>query len=158
MVGDCPEPVHALRADRPAGEHGQHPEHPAWTTSGDVGYVDAEGFLYLTDRKSFMIISGGVNIYPQEAENVLINHPAVFDVAVIGVPDPDLGEVAKACVQLADGHEPTDRLAEQLIAFTTENIAAYKAPRSVDFVDDLPRTPTGKLVKGDLRKRYWPEA
>ncbi len=77
---------------------------------------------------------------------------------MIGVPDPDLGEVAKACVQLADGHEPTDRLAEQLIAFTTENIAAYKAPRSVDFVDDLPRTPTGKLVKGDLRKRYWPEA
>ncbi|MCG7630759.1 acyl-CoA synthetase [Gordonia McavH-238-E] len=135
----------------------QHPEHENWSTTGDVGYVDAEGYLYLTDRKAFMIISGGVNIYPQEAENVLINHPAVFDVAVIGVPDADLGEVAKACVQLADGHEPTDQLAEELISFTTDSIAAYKAPRSVDFVDELPRTPTGKLVKGDLRKRYWPE-
>ncbi|WP_238422357.1 acyl-CoA synthetase [Gordonia sp. 'Campus'] len=134
----------------------QHPEHENWSTTGDVGYVDEEGYLYLTDRKAFMIISGGVNIYPQEAENVLINHPAVFDVAVIGVPDADLGEVAKACVQLAEGQEPTDELAEDLITFSKDNIAAYKAPRSVDFVDELPRTPTGKLVKGDLRKKYWP--
>ena len=136
----------------------QHPEHENWSTTGDVGYVDDEGYLYLTDRKAFMIISGGVNIYPQEAENVLINHPAVFDVAVIGVPDPDLGEVAKACVQLSEGYLPSDELADELISFTKDSIAAYKAPRSVDFVDDLPRTPTGKLVKGQLRKRYWPAA
>ncbi len=134
----------------------QHPEHENWSTTGDVGYVDADGYLYLTDRKAFMIISGGVNIYPQEAENVLINHPAVFDVAVIGVPEPDLGEVAKACVQLGEGYEPSDELADELIAFTKDSIAAYKAPRSVDFVDELPRTPTGKLVKGELRKKYWP--
>lgn len=136
----------------------QHPEHENWSTTGDVGYVDDEGYLYLTDRKAFMIISGGVNIYPQEAENVLINHPAVFDVAVIGVPDPDLGEVAKACVQLSEGYLPSNELADELISFTKDSIAAYKAPRSVDFVDDLPRTPTGKLVKGQLRKRYWPAA
>ncbi|MDL9935843.1 acyl-CoA synthetase [Gordonia sp. ABSL1-1] len=135
----------------------QHPAHENWSTSGDVGYVDADGYLYLTDRKAFMIISGGVNIYPQEAENVLINHPAVFDVAVIGVPDADLGEVAKACVQLADGALPSDELADELLAYTREQIAAYKTPRSVDFVDDLPRTPTGKLVKGELRKKYWPQ-
>ncbi|MEO9328505.1 acyl-CoA synthetase [Gordonia aurantiaca] len=136
----------------------QHPEHANWSTTGDVGYVDADGYLYLTDRKAFMIISGGVNIYPQEAENVLINHPAVFDVAVIGVPDADLGEVAKACVQLAEGYSPSDELADELISYTKEHIAAYKSPRSVDFVDELPRTPTGKLVKGELRKKYWPAA
>ncbi|MDL9946075.1 acyl-CoA synthetase [Gordonia sp. ABSL11-1] len=134
----------------------QHPEHQNWSTTGDVGYVDDEGYLYLTDRKAFMIISGGVNIYPQEAENVLVNHPAVYDVAVIGVPDDDLGEVVKACVQLDPAFSPSPQLADELIGFTRDAIAAYKAPRSVDFVDDLPRTPTGKLVKGELRKRYWP--
>ncbi|GAB93531.1 acyl-CoA synthetase [Gordonia rhizosphera] len=134
----------------------QHPEHENWSTTGDVGYVDDDGYLYLTDRKAFMIISGGVNIYPQEAENVLINHPAVYDVAVIGVPDPELGEVTKACVQLDPAFSPSPELAEELIEFTKASIAAYKAPRTVDFVDDLPRTPTGKLVKGELRKRYWP--
>ena len=132
----------------------QHPEHPAWTTSGDVGYVDTEGFLYLTDRKSFMIISGGVNIYPQEAENVLIGHPDVFDVGVIGVPDPDLGEVAKACVQLEPGVNPSPELGQQMIDFVRERLAHYKAPKSVDFVDELPRTPTGKLVKRELQKNY----
>jgi long-chain acyl-CoA synthetase len=134
----------------------QHPEHQNWSTTGDVGYVDDEGYLYLTDRKAFMVISGGVNIYPQEAENVLVNHPAVYDVAVIGVPDDDLGEVVKACVQLDPAFSPSPQLADELIGFTRDAIAAYKAPRSVDFVDDLPRTPTGKLVKGELRKRYWP--
>ncbi|MEP9392501.1 AMP-binding protein [Gordonia sp. VNQ95] len=134
----------------------RHPAHELWSTTGDVGYVDDEGYLYLTDRKAFMIISGGVNIYPQEAENVLVNHPAVFDVGVIGVPDADLGEVAKACVQLAPGYTPSDELAAELLEFTGSRIATYKVPRSVDFVDELPRTPTGKLVKGILRKSYWP--
>jgi fatty-acyl-CoA synthase len=132
----------------------QHPNHPTWTTSGDVGYVDADGFLYLTDRKSFMIISGGVNIYPQEAENVLIGHPDVFDVGVIGVPDPDLGEVAKACVQLEPGVAATPELAQELIDLVRSRLAHYKAPKSVDFVDSLPRTPTGKLVKRELEKLY----
>ncbi|NED60636.1 AMP-binding protein, partial [Streptomyces sp. SID10244] len=89
----------------------QHPEHQNWSTTGDVGYVDDEGYLYLTDRKAFMIISGGVNIYPQEAENVLVGHPAIYDVAVIGVPDDDLGEVAKACVQLDPAFAPSPELA-----------------------------------------------
>ena len=133
-----------------------HPDHPTWATTGDMGYVDDDGFLYLTDRKAFMIISGGVNIYPQEAENVMINHPAVYDVAVIGVPDDDLGEVAKACVQLAPEYTPSDELAAELLDFVRESLAPYKSPRTVDFVDELPRTPTGKLVKGQLRKAYWP--
>ncbi|WP_018179383.1 acyl-CoA synthetase [Jongsikchunia kroppenstedtii] len=133
----------------------QHPEHANWATTGDVGYLDDDGYLYLTDRKSFMIISGGVNIYPQEAENVLIGHPAVYDVGVIGVPDEELGEQVKACVQLEPGFEASDELAAELIDFTRERLAHYKAPKSVDFVDDLPRTPTGKLVKGKLRTRYW---
>ncbi|BBW99452.1 acyl-CoA synthetase [Mycolicibacterium moriokaense] len=132
----------------------QHPAHPLWTTVGDLGYVDDEGYLYLTDRKSFMIISGGVNIYPQEIENALAMHPAVYDVAVIGVPDPEMGEQVKAIVQLNPGLPASDELAADLIKYTRERIAHYKAPRSVDFVDRLPRTPTGKLVKGKLRERY----
>ncbi|GEE02788.1 putative acyl-CoA ligase [Gordonia spumicola] len=131
----------------------QHPHHDNWATTGDLGYLDDDGYLYLTDRKAFMIISGGVNIYPQEAENVLINHPAVYDVAVIGLPDDDLGEVAAGFVQLVDGVEPSDALAEELAAFTRAELAAFKAPRSISFIDELPRTPTGKLVKGDLRKQ-----
>ncbi|ORB31890.1 AMP-binding protein [Mycolicibacterium parafortuitum] len=129
----------------------QHPQHPTWTTVGDLGSVDADGYLYLADRKSFMIISGGVNIYPQEAENVLALHPAVHDVAVIGVPDPEMGERVKAVVQLADGITGSDELAQELIDYTRSRIAHYKAPRLVDFVDELPRTPTGKLVKSRLR-------
>ncbi|WP_082949638.1 AMP-binding protein [Mycobacterium sp. ACS4331] len=132
----------------------QHPEHPAWTTVGDLGYIDGDGHLYLADRKSFMIISGGVNIYPQEVENALALHPAVHDVAVIGVPDPEMGEQVKAVVQLTPGITGTEVLERELIDYTRERIAHYKAPRSVDFVDDLPRTPTGKLVKGKLRERY----
>lgn len=132
----------------------QHPEHPYWTAVGDVGYLDEGGFLYLTDRKSFMIISGGVNIYPQEVENVLALHPSVLDVAVIGVPDTEMGEQVKAVVQVAPGIEESDVLAQKLIDYVRERIAHYKAPRSVDFVDELPRTPTGKLVKGKLRDTY----
>ncbi|MCP2195274.1 acyl-CoA synthetase [Williamsia deligens] len=132
----------------------EHPDHPLWATTGDIGHVDDEGYLYLTDRKAFMIISGGVNIYPQEAENVLIAHPAVFDVAVIGIPNDEFGEEVKACVQLEDGYTASDELAAELDTFTREQLAAYKAPRSYDFVDELPRTPTGKLVKGKLKAAY----
>lgn len=132
----------------------QHPDHATWSAVGDLGFVDEDGYLFLTDRKAFMIISGGVNIYPQEIENVLTPHPAVYDVAVIGVPDPEFGESVKAVVQLRDGFEPGEQLADELIGYVRERIAHYKAPRSVDFVDDLPRTPTGKLVKGELKQRY----
>jgi long-chain acyl-CoA synthetase len=132
----------------------QHPEHPNWSSLGDIGYVDEEGFLFLTDRKSFMIISGGVNIYPQETENVLALHPAIHDVAVIGVPDPEMGESVKAFVQPKPDAHTGPELEQEIIAFVKSKIAGYKAPRSVQFVDDLPRTETGKLVKGELKKRY----
>ena len=132
----------------------QHPDHPNWSSLGDIGYVDDEGFLFLTDRKSFMIISGGVNIYPQETENVLTLHPAIHDVAVIGVPDPEMGESVKAFVQPKPGVATGPELEKEIIAFVKSKIAGYKAPRSVQFVDDLPRTETGKLVKGELKKRY----
>ena len=133
----------------------QHPAHPTWTTVGDIGHLDGEGFLYLTDRKAFTIISGGVNIYPQEIEDVLVLHPAVADVAVVGVPDEEMGEQVKAVVQLVPGVEGSDALAAELIGHVRARLAGYKTPRSVDFVDDLPRTPTGKLVKGQVRDRYW---
>ena len=130
----------------------QHPEHENWTCLGDIGYVDEDGFLFLTDRKFFTIISGGVNIYPQEIENVLALHPAIHDVAVIGVPDPEMGESVKAFVQPAPGAVAGPELEQQIIAFVKERIAAFKAPRSVAFVDELPRTETGKLMKGRLRE------
>jgi acyl-CoA synthetase (AMP-forming)/AMP-acid ligase II len=127
-----------------------------WSSLGDVGYVDTEGYLYLTDRVSHMIISGGVNIYPQEVENLLAMHPAVADVAVIGVPNPDLGEEVKAVVIAAADTTPTAQLGIELIAFCRDRLAHYKCPVSVDFVNELPRLPTGKLLKRDLRSRYWP--
>lgn len=132
----------------------EHPAHDNWTTVGDIGYVDADGYLFLTDRKSFMIISGGVNIYPQEVEDALALHPAVFDVAVIGVPDPAMGQQVKAVVQLREGVEQSDVLAEQLIAHTKTKVAVFKTPKTVDFVESLPRTPTGKLVKRTLVQQY----
>ncbi|MFF7647183.1 AMP-binding protein [Streptomyces canus] len=132
----------------------QHPEHPNWTTVGDIGYVDDEGYLFLTDRKSFMIISGGVNIYPREVEDVLTLHPKVYDVAVIGTPDAEMGEQVKAVVQPAAGVETGPELERELIDYVRERIAHYKVPRSVDFVGALPRTPSGKLVKRALRERY----
>ena len=125
------------------------------STVGDVGYLDEEGYLYLTDRKSYMIISGGVNVYPQEAENLLITHPKVMDAAVIGVPDEDLGEAVKAVVQPVPGVEPGSDLERELIAFCRERLAHFKCPRSIDFQDELPRLPTGKLYKRLLRDRYW---
>ena len=125
------------------------------TTLGDIGYLDSDGYLYLTDRKAHMIISGGVNIYPQEIEDALITHPAVADVAVFGVPHPEMGEEVKAVVQPAADAVADDALATQLIAFTRDHIAHYKCPRSIDFEAELPRLPTGKLYKRLLRDRYW---
>jgi long-chain acyl-CoA synthetase len=129
-----------------------------WATSGDVGFIDADGYLYLTDRKAYMIISGGVNIYPQEAENVLLNHPQVYDAAVFGVPDVEMGESVKAVVQLIPDTAASSAMAEALIAFCREHLSAIKCPRSVDFIDQLPRTPTGKLIKRELRDPYWNNA
>jgi acyl-CoA synthetase (AMP-forming)/AMP-acid ligase II len=126
-----------------------------WTTLGDVGYLDAEGYLYLTDRKAYMIISGGVNIYPQEVENLLVTHPAVLDCAVIGVPNEDFGEEVKAVVQPAAGARPGPDLADELIGFCRGRLAHVKCPRSVDFVDELPRHANGKLYKRLIRDRYW---
>jgi long-chain acyl-CoA synthetase len=125
------------------------------STVGDVGYVDEEGYLYLTDRATYMIISGGVNIYPQETENLLITHPKVMDAAVIGVPNDDLGEEVKAVVQPVDGVEPGPALERELIAFCREHLAHYKCPRTIDFESELPRLPTGKLYKRLLRDKYW---
>lgn len=124
------------------------------STVDDVGYVDEDGYLYLTDRKSHMIISGGVNIYPQEIEDLLVIHPAVQDAAVIGVPDPDFGEQVKAVVIRTSSDTPDAELERELIEYCREHLAHFKAPRSVDFVDELPRTPTGKLQKKLLRQQY----
>ncbi len=126
-----------------------------WTTLGDVGYVDEDGYLYLTDRKAFMIISGGVNIYPQEIENLLITHDKVADVAVIGVPNEDFGEEVKAVVQPINYDEAGPELEAELITFCREHLSAIKCPRSVDFMEELPRHPTGKLYKRLIRDRYW---
>ena len=124
-------------------------------TVGDIGYRDDEGFLYLTDRKAYTIISGGVNIYPQECENLLITHAKVADVAIIGVPNEDLGEEVKAVVQPMPNVKPSSELERELIEFCHENLARYKCPRSIDFEIELPRLPTGKLYKRILRDRYW---
>ncbi len=129
-----------------------------WSTLGDVGYLDEEGFLYLTDRKSYMIISGGVNIYPQETEDVLITHPDVADVAVFGVPNEEMGEEVKAVVQPHDMARAGKELEAELIVFCRKHLSPIKCPKSIDFAAELPRTPTGKLVKRHLRDKYWPKA
>jgi long-chain acyl-CoA synthetase len=128
-----------------------------WTTLGDIGRVDDEGFLYLTDRKSFMIISGGVNVYPQEIENRLITHPRVADVAVIGAPDPEMGERVVAVVQPVDMAEAGPELAAALTAWCRAELSGVKTPRQIDFQAELPRHATGKLYKRLLRDRYWGE-
>jgi fatty-acyl-CoA synthase len=126
-----------------------------WRTLGDIGYLDEDGYLYLTDRQAHMIISGGVNIYPQEAENCLAGHPAVLDVAVIGVPDEEMGEAVKAVVQLVDPSAASADLEIELLSHCRRELATYKCPRSVDFVDQLPRDDNGKLYKRRLREQYW---
>jgi fatty-acyl-CoA synthase len=135
----------------------RHPDHPGWNALGDVGYLDEEGYLYLTDRQAFMIISGGVNIYPQAIEDALITHPKVADVAVFGVPDPDMGEAVKAVIETAPGHAPDDDLAAELMSFARAKLAGYMAPRSIDFIEAMPRLPTGKLYKRLLKDKYWTE-
>ena len=133
----------------------QHPQHPNWSALGDIGYMDDDGFLYLTDRATHMIISGGVNIYPQEIEDAMIMHPKVVDVAVIGVPNEEMGEAVKAIVQPAPNATPGASLEAELLAYAREHIAHYKCPKSVDFRDELPRLPTGKLYKRLLKDEYW---
>ncbi|MFC3172798.1 acyl-CoA synthetase [Novosphingobium bradum] len=140
-------------AERTRGAH--HPVEENWLSVGDVGYLDADGYLYLTDRKAFTIVSGGVNIYPQQIEDVLALHPAIADVAVIGVPDADMGEVVKAVVEPAPGQVPSPELAQAIMDFVRERLGRQLTPRSVDFVDSLPRLPTGKLYKQKLREQYW---
>lgn len=139
--------------DKTAAAH--HPDHEDWTALGDLGRLDDEGYLYLADRESFMIIAGGVNIYPQEIENALLLHPAVQDVAVFGVPNEDLGEEVKAVVQLVDPIRNVDDMTAELLEHCTEHLARFKIPRSIDFLDDFPRSPTGKLYKAPLRDQYW---
>ena len=132
-----------------------HPQHPTWSTIGDIGRVDDDGYLFLTDRKDFTIISGGVNIYPRITEDTLIQHPAVADVAVIGVPDEEFGESVKAIVEPRDWAAASPELERELIDHCRALISRISCPRSIDFVRSLPRLPTGKLAKHELRKSYW---
>lgn len=146
----------------PAFEYHNDPEKTAsianekgWRTLGDVGYLDAENYLYLTDRATFMVVSGGVNVYPQESENVLIMHPKVADVAVFGVPNEEFGEEVKAVVQPTEWSDAGTELADELLTLCRSTLAGYKCPRSIDFERELPRDPNGKLYKRRLRDRYW---
>jgi len=129
-----------------------------WTTLGDVGWLDEEGYLYLTDRKSFMIISGGVNIYPQELENVLIGHPKVADAAVVGAPDEEMGEKVVAVIQPMDWADAGDELRAELMAYARQHLSHVKSPRVIDFMAELPRHATGKLYKRLIRDAYWGKA
>ncbi len=126
-----------------------------WRSLGDMGYVDEDGYLYLTDRSTFMIVSGGVNIYPQEAENLLVMHPKLVDAAVFGVPNDEFGEEVKAVVQPVDGVAPGPELEAELIEYCRTHLAGYKCPRTVEFDAELPRDPNGKLYKRRIRERYW---
>ncbi|MEU8385372.1 hypothetical protein AB0C32_40225, partial [Streptosporangium sp. NPDC048865] len=151
-------PQFVYHGDEDKTRASRDPQGRGWTTLGDIGYVDEEGFLYLTDRRSYMIISGGVNVYPQEAENVLSVHPKVADVAVFGVPDEEMGEQVKAVVQPLSMDLAGPALEAELIEYCLSRLAPYKCPRSVDFREELPRHPTGKLYKRLLRDEYWPPA
>jgi fatty-acyl-CoA synthase len=133
----------------------RHPGHSNWSTLGDIGYLDTEGYLYLTDRKAYMIISGGVNIYPQAIEDIFVMHPKVADVAVFGIPDEEMGEQVKAVIEPQPGVEPSAALATELVDFARARLARYMVPRSIDFIAEMPRLPTGKLYKRVLRDPYW---
>lgn len=133
----------------------RHPKHSDWSALGDIGYLDADGYLFLTDRKSFMIVSGGVNVYPQEIENLLASHPKVADVAVFGVPNAEMGEEVKAIIQPIDWADATPETAADLIAYCREHLSKVKCPKSIDFDPALPRHDTGKLFKRVIRDRYW---
>jgi fatty-acyl-CoA synthase len=137
-------------AEKTAAAHDSH----GWTTVGDVGYVDEDGYLFLTDRRHHMIISGGVNIYPQEAENMLVTHPKVLDAAVFGIPDDEMGQSVKAAVQTVDPADAIDEFAEELQVWLRDRMAHYKCPRSISFEAQLPRTDTGKLYKNELVEKY----
>ncbi|HTY28923.1 MAG TPA: AMP-binding protein, partial [Mycobacterium sp.] len=128
--------------------------HKGWMTVGDIGYLDEDGYLYLTDRRHHMIISGGVNVYPQEAENMLVTHPRVMDAAVFGVPDQEMGQSVKGIIQLVDHTEASDELADELLAWLRDRLAHYKCPRTLSFEEQLPRTDTGKLYKQELIAKY----
>ena len=136
--------------DKTAASTSRH----GWRTVGDIGYLDSDGYLYLTDRRHHMIISGGVNIYPQEAENMLVTHPRVMDAAVFGIPDPEMGQSVKGVVQLVDHADATPEFAEELLGWLRERLAHYKCPRSISFTEALPRTDTGKLYKQGLIEKY----
>jgi long-chain acyl-CoA synthetase len=145
----------AYHGDEEKTAASRDPRGLGWSTLGDIGHVDDDGYLYLTDRRADMIISGGVNVYPQEAENALGVHPAVADVAVFGIPDEDMGERVHAVVRLEPGAEPTTALAEELIAHCRRRLAGFKCPRAIEFRSELPRTDTGKLRKRLLRAEFW---
>ena len=146
-------PVFSYHNDPAKTAQATHPQ--GWTTLGDVGHVDSEGYLYLTDRKAYMIISGGVNIYPQEAEDVLVTHDKVADVAVFGVPNAEFGEEVKAVVQPARWEDAGPALEQELMAYCRSKLSHIKCPKSIDFERELPRHPTGKLYKRLLKDRYW---
>ncbi|MGH3541744.1 MAG: fatty-acid--CoA ligase FadD4 [Mycobacterium sp.] len=129
-------------------------EKHGWITVGDVGYLDDEGYLFLTDRRHHMIISGGVNVYPQEAENFLVTHPKVLDAAVFGIPDDEMGQSVKAVVQTVDPDDATGEFADELLGWVRDRLAHYKCPKSISFEAQLPRTETGKMFKGELVKKY----
>lgn len=139
--------------DKTAASRNRH----GWTTLGDIGWIDDEGYLYVTDRQSFMIISGGVNIYPQEIEDALITHPKVADVAIVGAPDAEMGERVVAVVQPMDWSQAGEALAQELTDHLSGKIGRIKLPRQIDFDPELPRHPNGKLLKRIVRARYWPQ-
>ena len=128
---------------------------PGLFTFGDIGYLDDDGYLFMSDRKIDMVISGGVNIYPAEIEGVLINHESVIDAAVFGIPNEEFGEEVKAAIQLVEGVSANDGLATEIIDYCREHLAGFKVPKSIDFERALPRHPTGKLLKRILRDKYW---
>ncbi|HZA11272.1 fatty-acid--CoA ligase FadD4 [Mycobacterium sp.] len=137
-------------AEKTAASREKH----GWVTVGDIGHLDEHGYLYLTDRRHHMIISGGVNIYPQEAENMLVTHPKVLDAAVFGIPDDEMGQSAKGVVQTVDPADATEEFADELLLWLRERLARYKCPRSISFEAQLPRTDTGKLYKQELVQKY----